>query len=102
MRAGHIGPDALERRKKELAERPAKQKKGLMSGFMERAEQERQRRNPAKPASGGKSTTRRNPSSGGRKPSGGSRPTGGRKPPPGRKKPGGSGGSSNGKGRPDR
>ena len=102
MKAGHIGPDALERRKKELAERPAKQKKGLMSGLMERAEKERQRRDPGKPESGDKPTARRNPSSGGRKPSGRPRPTGGRKPPPGRKKPGGSSGSSNGKGRPNR
>jgi YidC/Oxa1 family membrane protein insertase len=102
MKAGHIGPDALERRKQELADRPAKQKKGLLSGLMERAQDERERRTPRKPASGGKPPVRKNPSSGGRKPSSGSRPTGGRKPPPGRKKPGGSSGSSNGKGRPNR
>jgi len=103
MKAGHIGPDALERRKKELADRPAKQKKGLLSGLMERAQEERERRVPPKPASGGKPPARRkNPSSGGRKPSTGSRPTGGKKPPTGRKKPGGSSGSSNGKDRPKR
>ena len=50
MKAGHIGPDALERRKKELADRPVREKKGLMSGLMERAEQERQRRGGTKPA----------------------------------------------------
>jgi YidC/Oxa1 family membrane protein insertase len=102
MKAGHIGPDALERRKKELADRPAKEKRGLMAGLMDRAEQEKQRRAPEKPETGSKPAARRNPSSGGRKPSGGSRPTGGRKPPPGRKKPGGSSGSSNGKDRPNR
>lgn len=102
MKAGHIGPDALERRKRELADRPAKQKKGLMSGLMERAEQERHRRDPGKPETGSKPAARKNPSGGGRKPSSGSRPTGGRKPPPGRKKPGGSSGSSNGKDRPNR
>ena len=91
MKAGHIGPDALERRKKELADRPVREKRGLMSGLMERAEQERQRRDGTKPAS-----------SGGKKPSSGSKPGSGKKPPPGKKKPGGSSGSSNRKGRPKR
>jgi YidC/Oxa1 family membrane protein insertase len=100
MKAGHIGPDALERRKQELASRPAKEKKGLISGLMERADQERQRRTPPKPEPGSK-PARRNPPTGGKKPPGGTRPTGGRKPPPGKKKPGGSSGSSDGKKRPN-
>jgi YidC/Oxa1 family membrane protein insertase len=49
LRAGHIGPDALEKR---MAEQKAKmaaqadkpQKKGIMASMMERAEVERQRR----------------------------------------------------------
>ena len=89
MKAGHIGPDALERRKNELANRPAREKKGLMSGLMQRAEQERQRREGTRPSSSGK------------KPSGGPKPGSGKKP-PGKKKPGGSSGSSNRKGRPKR
>ncbi len=77
LRAGHIGPDALERR---MAEQKAKmtaqadkpQKKGFMAGMMERADEERKRREadakknpppkkgsspqrkPKKPGSGGK------------------------------------------------
>jgi YidC/Oxa1 family membrane protein insertase len=43
LRAGHIGPDALERRKEEMANRPPK-KPGLFGGMMERAQEERQRR----------------------------------------------------------
>ncbi len=58
LRAGHIGPDALERRKAEQkaklasqAENP--QKKGFMASMMERADEERKRREigPAKPTS---------------------------------------------------
>ena len=78
LRAGHIGPDALDRR---MAEQKAKmaaqgdkpQKKGLMSGMMERAEEERKRReaeakkNPP-PKKGGSGTQRKpkRPGSGGK------------------------------------
>ena len=44
LRAGHIGPDALERRKQEIANKPPKTKGGMFSGFMTRAEEERKRR----------------------------------------------------------
>ena len=49
LRAGHIGPDALERRMAEQKEKMANQadkpkKRGLMAGMMERAEEERKRR----------------------------------------------------------
>lgn len=43
LRAGHIGPDALERRKQEIATRPPKSG-GLLSGVVARAEEERKRR----------------------------------------------------------
>ena len=43
LRAGHIGPDALERRRQEIANKPPK-KGGILSGFMDRAQEERQRR----------------------------------------------------------
>jgi YidC/Oxa1 family membrane protein insertase len=102
FKAGHIGPDALERRRQEMENRPVGQKKGFLAGLMERADQERKKRmgdpsalpkpKPApgrpKPASGG-SPARRAP---------GSRPASGKT----KKKPGGSSGSSNGKGRPKR
>jgi YidC/Oxa1 family membrane protein insertase len=49
MRAGHIGPDALERRRAEQREKMASQadkpqKKGLVASWMEKAEDERKRR----------------------------------------------------------
>jgi YidC/Oxa1 family membrane protein insertase len=49
LRAGHIGPDALERRMAEQKEKMANQadkpkRRGLMAGMMERAEEERRRR----------------------------------------------------------
>jgi YidC/Oxa1 family membrane protein insertase len=49
LRAGHIGPDALDRRMAEQKAKMAEQadkppKKGLMAGMMERAEEERKRR----------------------------------------------------------
>ena len=43
LRAGHIGPDALERRREEIANKPPKQG-GMFSGMMSRAEEERKRR----------------------------------------------------------
>jgi YidC/Oxa1 family membrane protein insertase len=70
LRAGHIGPDALERRRQDMANKPAK-KGGLFSGMMARAEEERKKRElpngkqpngKQRPASGG--TPRRNPKSG--------------------------------------
>jgi YidC/Oxa1 family membrane protein insertase len=78
LRAGHIGPDALERRMAEQKEKMAAQadkppKRGLMSGMMERAEEERKRReaeakkNPP-PKKGGSETQRKpkRPGSGGK------------------------------------
>lgn len=54
LRAGHMGPEAMERR---IAEQKAKmaaqadkpQKKGFMAGMMERAEEERKRRDAGSP-----------------------------------------------------
>jgi YidC/Oxa1 family membrane protein insertase len=43
LRAGHIGPDALERRREEMANKPPR-KGGMFSGVMARAEDERKRR----------------------------------------------------------
>jgi hypothetical protein len=43
LRAGHIGPDALERRRQEIANKPAKTG-GMFSGMIARAEAERKRR----------------------------------------------------------
>ncbi len=96
LRAGHIGPDALDRRIAEQKARAATeaekpQKKGFMAGMMERAEQARQQ----PPAKG-------RPPKG--SPKGGTKGTGGtkggpRKPPPKNqprpkpKKPGGTDGS---------
>jgi YidC/Oxa1 family membrane protein insertase len=97
FKAGHIGPDALEKRRKELENRPATQRKGLMGNLMERADQERRRRTdepttPRKPATGNPK-----PPPGGRSSS--SRPSSGQSR---KKKPGGSSGASDGKGRPKR
>ena len=78
LRAGHIGPDALERRMAEQKAKMAAQadkppKKGLMSGMMERAEEERKRREAegkkgAPPKKGGSGTQRKpkRPGSGGK------------------------------------
>jgi YidC/Oxa1 family membrane protein insertase len=44
LRAGHIGPDALERRRQEIASKPPRQGRGLFSGVMARADEERKRR----------------------------------------------------------
>jgi len=103
FRLGHIGPDALEKRRQELERKPASERRGLMANLMERADQERQRR-----SQGGGGTTNRKPAGGskprptggssGTRKSSGSRPGGSSK----RRKPGGSSGSSNGKGRPKR
>ena len=78
LRAGHIGPDALERRMAEQKAKMAEQadkpaKKGLLSGMMERAEEERKRREaeakksapPKKGASGTQRKPKR-PGSGGK------------------------------------
>jgi YidC/Oxa1 family membrane protein insertase len=64
LRAGHIGPDALERRKQEIANKPPKTG-GMFSGMLSKAEEERKRRGLATP--GG--TTSRG-ASGAKKPSG--------------------------------
>ncbi len=93
LKAGHIGPEAMERR---MAEQRAKNaggpaKKGLMSRMQERAEESRRIQEGKRPASGG-----------GRKPSGGSgsKPTGGgaKGPQPKRRRP--NTGGSKGGGRP--
>lgn len=89
LRAGHIGPDALERRKQEIASRPAK-KGGLFSGMMTRAEEERTRREAQQTKGGASGRTPK----GGQARSGGSAKGGGgsggrKKPPPGAR-PGGS------------
>ncbi|MET0799715.1 MAG: YidC/Oxa1 family membrane protein insertase [Actinomycetota bacterium] len=91
LRAGHIGPEALERR---MAEQKAKmaaqadkpQKKGFMAGMMERADEERKRRGtaPAKDPKGSTGTQSKGSSGASRGP---------RKPP---KKPGSGGGKRGG------
>jgi YidC/Oxa1 family membrane protein insertase len=72
LRAGHIGPDALERRKQQMENKPAK-KGGLFSGMMARAEEERKRREPppAKPRPAKGAASSRNPRSGNPKGAGG-------------------------------
>ena len=91
LKAGHIGPDAIERRKQELASRPPSEKRGFMARLAEQAESERERR--AKEAG-----TMRKPGSG-KNPQ---KPTGGKPGQGKKKKPGGSGGSGTGKDRPKR
>ena len=64
LKAGHIGPDALERR---AAQAPNKKpaKRGYLSGLMAKAEDERKKREAEiRPSGKGSSTTKRNPSSG--------------------------------------
>jgi YidC/Oxa1 family membrane protein insertase len=70
LRAGHIGPDALERRRQEIANKPPKSG-GMFSGMISRAEDERKRRSAASGDSGG-STSARGGSSGKGTPGGGS------------------------------
>jgi YidC/Oxa1 family membrane protein insertase len=99
LRAGHIGPEALERRKQEIANRPPK-KGGLFSGVMARAENERKRREEQQGKSaGGKG--RPTPKSGQAR-SGGSARGGARKPKPGSGRPGGTKGTPPKKPRPKR
>jgi YidC/Oxa1 family membrane protein insertase len=98
LRAGHIGPDALERRKQEIANRPPK-KGGLFSGVMTRAEEERRRREGQQRKGG--ATGRSTPKSGQAR-RGGSAGGGARKPNPGSGRPGGSKGSPPKKPRPKR
>ena len=111
LRAGHIGPDALERRKQEIANKPAKTG-GMFSGMLARAEEERKRRSESpggttssrgsqargtpRGGSGSKSTGSKGGggSKGGNRPQGskGARPSGAKGTPPQRprpKKPGG-------------
>jgi YidC/Oxa1 family membrane protein insertase len=97
LRAGHIGPEALDRRIAEQKSRAENQadtpaKKGFMAGMMERAEQARQQQ------PGTKGTPPKGSAKGGTKGTGGSK-GGPRKPPPKNqqrpkpKKPGGTDGS---------
>jgi YidC/Oxa1 family membrane protein insertase len=77
LRAGHIGPDALERRMKEQKAKIAANdgkpaKKGFMASMMERAEQERKQRGQ-KPTEGGPATRKAPPKKG---PGSGSGPQG--------------------------
>jgi YidC/Oxa1 family membrane protein insertase len=71
LRAGHIGPDALERRRQEIANKPAKQG-GMFSGLMTRAAEERGRRDTSSGGTGGAQRA-----SGSRGSGSGSRPKGG-------------------------
>ncbi len=80
LRAGHIGPDAVEKRMAEQREKQAKQaekgtpqKKGFMSSMLERAEVERKRRDAdggAKPAKGSKGGSAKGGAKGGSSPGG--------------------------------
>jgi YidC/Oxa1 family membrane protein insertase len=86
LRLGHIGPAAMDRRleqvKQKAAQKADKPRRGIMGQLMDRAEQERKRRQPGEP-SPRKPPPRRNPGSSGsggssRGSSGGSgRPKGG-------------------------
>lgn len=95
LRAGHIGPDALERRKQAIANKPPKTA-GMFSGVMARAEAERKRRESQQGKGSGSAA--RNPKSGQpgsggaakgdgsippkRKPASGGGPTGNKSTPP--------------------
>jgi YidC/Oxa1 family membrane protein insertase len=102
LRAGHIGPDALDRRiaeqKARAADQPAKPaKKGFMAGMMERADQARQQTDGGKGGSSGRgsgkgSQAKGNNGSGGTK-SGPRKPPPKNQPRPKPKKPGGTDGS---------
>ena len=72
LRAGHIGPDALERRRQEIANKPPK-KGGMFSGVMARAEEERKRRAPGSERGG---PGQRGSGSGGSRGGSGNRPAG--------------------------
>jgi YidC/Oxa1 family membrane protein insertase len=99
LKAGHIGPEAMERR---MAEQRAKNasgtpaKKGLMARMQERAEEARRQQDGRRPTSGGGKPGGGKPSGG--KPSGGSSSRGPqpkqRRPNTGGSKGGGSGGST--------
>ena len=97
LRAGHIGPDALDKRMAEQREKQAQkgsepQKKGFMSSMLDRAEQERTRRDAAGPSkSGGSSKGSKGKSGGSGSKGSGTSGKGGGTPRP---KPGGSKGSS--------
>jgi YidC/Oxa1 family membrane protein insertase len=98
LRAGHIGPDALERRRQEIANKPPKTG-GLFSGVLARAEDERKRREvgQAKGAAGTARTAKPGQARGGGSAKGGTA----RKPPPPRGgRPGGKRGSPPKKPRP--
>ena len=88
LKAGHIGPDALERRRQELSSKPAK--RGFFTQMMDKAQQAGEGRRQQQPRN---ETTMRKP--GARKPPPGGRPTP-------KKKGGGSGGQGNGTKRPKR
>jgi len=102
LRAGHIGPDALDRRIAEQKAKAANQadqpaKKGFMAGMMERADQARQQAGDGKGGSSGRGSGKGSQSKG-TNGSGGAK-GGPRKPPPKNqprpkpKKPGGTDGS---------
>jgi YidC/Oxa1 family membrane protein insertase len=72
LRAGHIGPDALERRRQEIANKPAKSG-GMFSGMIARAEEERKRRSAS---SGTPPTSSRGSQKGAPQRGSGSKPSG--------------------------
>jgi membrane protein insertase Oxa1/YidC/SpoIIIJ len=100
LRAGHIGPEALERRMAEQREKMAQgtpQKKGIMGWMNEKAESARQQQDVKKPppkSGGAKQAPKKPPQN---RPTPGARPPKGAKPgnqlKPKKKKPG-TGGSS--------
>ena len=102
FRMGHIGPEALERRRQELASRPPVQRKGFISSLMQRADDERKRRDTG--------ASRRTPSSGQdpkpSKPNPAKRSGPAKRPNPQKRKPpggaGGASGANDGKDRPKR
>ena len=88
LRAGHIGPEALERRMAEQREKMAQgapQKKGIMGWMNEKAESARQQQDPAKkpPQSGPKQVPKKPQQAPKRPPQG--KPTSGGKPAKGAK-----------------
>jgi YidC/Oxa1 family membrane protein insertase len=74
LRAGHIGPDALERRKQEIANKPPKTG-GMFSNMLSKAEEERKRRDASSGRPTRSSSTRGNAKGSGAK-GGGSKPSG--------------------------
>ncbi len=101
LRAGHIGPDALERRRQEIANKPPKKTGGLFSGVMTRAEDERKRRE-AQQAKGAAGTGRRTPKPGQARGGGSGKGGAARKPTPPGGRPGGNRGTPPKKPRPKR